>query len=243
MNLALSALLIILFLLPAFFFRIGIFLPMKRKNEDAQIIHDIISRNVSRALSKLNFTETVFLFSIIPLVLHSVSLLVMSFTGANVNYSLLLNIFAGKQNVLADGSNSVFQRELLSFLLYTLIETVFACVLGWVLFKCLGGKKWLLKTLMGNNAWFRLFTGVALEQHQRGLVVVEALVETKEATVIYSGLLKSYELADNSSELAYISLKGAYRRDLRKAQQVSKELEESKIISSSSFHTEYGEII
>jgi len=57
MNLALSALLIILFLLPAFFFGIGIFLPMKRKNEDAQIIHDIISRNVSKVLSKLNFTR------------------------------------------------------------------------------------------------------------------------------------------------------------------------------------------
>jgi len=103
MNLALSALLIILFLLPAFFFRIGIFLPMKRKNEDVQVIHDIISRNVSKALSKLNFTETVFLFSIIPIVLHSASLLIMSLAGANADYGLLLNIFAGKQNVLADG--------------------------------------------------------------------------------------------------------------------------------------------
>lgn len=148
------------------------------------------------------------------------------------------------QNVLADGSNSVFQNELLSFLLYTLIETIFACILGWVLFKCLGGKKWLLKTLMGNNAWFRLFTVAALEQHQKkGLVLVEALVETKEATVIYSGLLKNYELADNVNELSYISLIGAYRRDLRKAQQTSKDLEGSKIITSSSFHAGYGDII
>jgi hypothetical protein len=141
MNLALSALLIILFLLPAFFFRIGLFLPMTRKNEDAQIIHDIISRNVSKALSKLNFTETVFLFSIIPLVLHSGSLLILSLMGANVDYSLLLNIFAGKQNVLTGGSNSIFQHELLSFLAYTLGETILACIFGWVLFKCLGGKK------------------------------------------------------------------------------------------------------
>jgi hypothetical protein len=113
MNQALSALLIILFLLPAFFFRIGIFLPMTRKNEDAQVIHDIISRNVSKVLSKLNFTETVFLFSIILLVLHSASLLIMSLAGANIDYSLLLNIFAGKQNVLTSGSNNMFQHELL----------------------------------------------------------------------------------------------------------------------------------
>jgi len=107
MNLALSALLIILFLLPAFFFRIGISLPIQRKNEDSQIIHDIISRNVSKALSKLNFTETVFLFSIAPLVLHSVSLLLIYAAGYHVDYALLLNIFVAFAN--PDGEKYLVQ--------------------------------------------------------------------------------------------------------------------------------------
>ncbi len=64
MNLALSALLIILFLLPAFFFRIGIFLPMTRKNEGVQIIHDIISRNVSKALDQTVYFSMSFYLSL-----------------------------------------------------------------------------------------------------------------------------------------------------------------------------------
>lgn len=246
MNLALSALLIILFLLPAFFFRIGISLPIQRKSEDSQIIHDIISRNVSKALSKLNFTETVFLFSIAPLVLHSVSLLLIYLVGYHVDYALLLNVFAGKQNVLVDRTDVAFHNELLAFLLYTLIEVVLACTLGWTAIKLLGGKKWLLRTLMDKNIWFRLFTGAGLDRDQKqqvNSVLVEALVETKEATVIYTGLLKSYELVDNSDELAYITLASASRRDLRKAQQISKDLEEARIVTSTSFHAGYGDII
>jgi hypothetical protein len=92
----------------------------------------------------------------------------MSLAGANIDYNLLLNIFAGKQNVLAESSNKAFQHKLLSFLEYTLIETIFACILGWILIKFPGGKKWLLKRLMGNNVWFKLFTGADLEQQKKG---------------------------------------------------------------------------
>jgi hypothetical protein len=244
MNLALSALLIILFLLPAFFFRIGISLPIRRRNESSQIIHDIISRNVSKALSKLNFTETVFLFSIVPIILHLFALAVLYFTGFQIDYSMILNIFSGKQNMLADHTDAIFQYELISFLIYTLIQTVVGISLGWWLIKVFGGSRWLLKVLMGKNPWFRLFTGAALDQTgRRSLVLVEALVGTKENSVIYSGLLHSYELVDNSDDLAYITLKGAFRRDLRKAQQISKELEEAKMITSSSFHPGYGDVI
>jgi len=50
---------------------------MTRKNEDAQIIHDII-----------------------PLVLHSTSLSIMSLTGAYVDYGLLLNFHAGYGDII-----------------------------------------------------------------------------------------------------------------------------------------------
>jgi len=99
---------------------------------------------------------------------------------------------------------------------------------------------------MEKNIWFRLFTGAGLDRDQKqeiSNVLVEALVETKEATVIYTGLLKNYELVDNSDELAYITLDSASRRDLRKAQQISKEMEQAKLISSSSYHAGYGDII
>ena len=222
MNLALSALLIILFLLPAFFFRIGISFPVRHGQEDDQLTHDIISRNVSKALSRLNFTETVFLFSIIPIILHFISLSLINLTGHSVDYELLLNIFSGKQNVLAGSANAVFHVKLLYFLGYTLIESLIACGLGWVIIRWLGGRSWLIKMLMGKNIWFRLFTGTTLGTKREGeqvSILVEALVETKEATVIYSGLLKSYELTANSDELASITLTTCFRRDMRKEPQ------------------------
>ena len=246
MNLALSALIIILFLLPAFSFRIGIAIPVRRKREDSQITHDIINRNVSKALSKLNFTETVFLFSIVPIALHLFSLYLISFAGYHIDYALLLNIFAGKQNVLAGSSNYTFQGELLSFLFYTLAETFLAVLLGWILIWSLGGKRWLLKILMGNNVWFKLFTGLSLNDKQReqlANILVEVLVETKESSVIYSGLLKNYEVVDNTDNLAYIVLVSAFRRDFRKSQVISKDLEGSKVITSSSYDISYGDII
>jgi hypothetical protein len=246
MNLALSALIIILFLLPAFSFRIGISIPIQRKNEQTQTTHDIISRNVSKALSKLNFTETVFLFSIIPILLHLVSLCLVHLAGVHISYHLLLNIFAGKENVLANSSDDLFHRAFLWFLLYTLIETGIACLLGWLLIKWCGGKSWLLRILMGNNVWFKLFSGAVLNTDQRRQlthVMIEALIETKENSVIYSGVLKSYEIVDNSNDLAYITLTGAFRRDLRKAQLVTKELEVTAVTTSSKYDIAYGDII
>ena len=167
MNLALSALLIILFLLPAFSFRIGISVPIFRSKKDSGVTHDIIIRNVSKALSKLNFTETIFLFFVIPIVLHLVSLALIHWMGHPIDYSLLLNIFSGKQNVLSSSSDNKFHTELLSFLRYTLFETFIASFIGWLLISWLGAKRWLLKMLMGNNIWFKLFTGTSLNDKQK----------------------------------------------------------------------------
>ena len=69
------------------------------------------------------------------------------------------------------------------------------------------------------------------------------MIETKETTVIYSGLLKNYELLDNSDELACIILTAAFRRDLRKSQLSNKDIAASKETIASSFHSEYGDII
>jgi hypothetical protein len=246
MNLALSALLIILFLLPAFTFRIGVSIPLRRKKTADQKAQDMIIRNVSKALSKLNFTETVFLFSIVPILLHLISLSVLHWAGHPIDYSLLLNIFAGKQNVLADRSNELFNAELISFLRYTVVEAAIAGLIGWIMIMVLGGKRWLLKLLMGNNVWFKLFTGTTLSEDQKkhlANILVEVLIETKESTVIYSGLLKNYEIVDNSDELACVILSGAFRRDLHRAQITSKDLEGSKIVVSNSYDAEYGDMI
>jgi hypothetical protein len=245
MNLALGALLIILFLLPALTFRIGISIPIQRKKGEAQTTNDMVSRNVSKTLSRLNFSETLFLFSIVPVALHLFSLLLISLSGFHVDYNLLLNLFASKANVLSGAAGEVFHHQLIVFLCYTLIEVVGAFFLGWFLIKILGRQRWILKMLMGNDAWFKLFTGTSLTPAQRqdlANVLVEVMVATKEATVIYSGFLERYETMDNSDGLAYITLNSAFRRDLRKAQLVTKG-EEEAIITANRYDIAYGDII
>jgi hypothetical protein len=246
MNLALSALIILLFLLPAFSFRIGVAVRLPRQPTDGQDAQEIISRNVSKALSKLTFTDTVFFFSIVPIVLHCVSLWFIQMEKLHIDYAVLLNIFSGKQDLLKGGSSDYFNQELLSFLLYTLAETIIAFVLGLGLVWWLGGKKWLLKVLVGNNVWFKLFTGTTLTKAQKkelAQILVEVLVETKETTVLYSGLLKFYETTDNSDELSCVILTAAFRRDLRKQQLSSTVPQGHETKSSSAFDDQYGDII
>ena len=246
MNLALSALIILLFLLPAFSFRIGVAMRLPRRSTDGQDAQEIISRNVSKALSKLTFTDTVFFFSIVPIILHCISLWLIQKDNGQIDYAVLLNIFSGKQDMLKSGSTGDFNQELLSFLLYTLIETIIAFGLGLLLVWCLGGKKWLLKILVGNNAWFKLFTGTTLTEAQKrelAQILVEVLVETKETTVLYSGLLKFYETSHNSDELACIVLTAAFRRDLRKQQRSASVAHGHETKSSSAYDDQYGDII
>src|ERR1700733_14854722 len=104
MSLALSALIILLFLLPAFSFRIGVAMRLPGRSTDDQDAQEIISRNVSKALSKLTFSDTVFFFSIVPIILHCISLWLIEKDKLHIDYAALLNIFAGKQDMLKSGA-------------------------------------------------------------------------------------------------------------------------------------------
>jgi hypothetical protein len=103
MNIALSALIVVLFLLPAFFFRIGLSIIINRKKGPVtpEDLHDdLLHRSVTKAFSQLNFTETVFLLSIVPIILHLISLGFLHWTGSSIDYGLLLNIFSGKDDII-----------------------------------------------------------------------------------------------------------------------------------------------
>ena len=250
MNLALSALLVLLLLLPAFSFRIGIAIPVFNKKKTPADTDDLqgqlTSRNVSKVLSKLNFTETIFLFSIIPILLHFISILVIRAFGYSVKFDLLLNIFSGQDDVLKNTSNAVFQTDLLNFLWYSLCEAVLGFVLGLALAWLLLGGQWMLRVLMGNNIWYKLFAGTSLPEEKRKkivLILVEVLATTKETSVIYSGWLKNYEVVSNNpEELSYLTLSSAARRDLRAAQVVDKN-PTATTESISSYKQDYGPII
>lgn len=80
------------------------------------------------------------------------------------------------------------------------------------------GSKDILKLFVGDNIWYQLFRGLMLKDDQRNLadlILVDILSNTKETTILYSGLLVKFDLVLNTRELAYITIKSASRRDLR----------------------------
>ena len=55
------------------------------------------------------------------------------------------------------------------------------------------------------------------------LILVDIVSETKEVTVIYSGFLEKFDVVPDKNELAYVTLSGARRRDLRKFSKVEEQ--------------------
>ncbi|SFD48648.1 hypothetical protein SAMN05518672_102142 [Chitinophaga sp. CF118] len=241
MNLALSALLIILLLLPAFFFRIGISMPI-RKDYLLDNKTNLIGSNVSKVFSKLNFTETVFLFSIIPVFLHFVSLLIIKIFHCKIDFGLLLNVFSGKDDVL-NMEAMQFEVKLISFLVYTFIQAFIAFLLGLLLVYNFGSKPWLFRLLMGNNIWYKLFSGMLLSPDQRNelsFIVVEVLAMTKESSMIYTGWLKCYDVIEQTDNLAYITMTDAIRRDLRSNQLTYKNTDTAPTTTTVSYDSNSG---
>lgn len=248
MNLALSAIIILLLLLPAFTFKLGIALYAgSRKTEPSttkQLHQYLIRRNVINGLSKLNFNDTVFIFSLVPVILHFVAISIVPFNH-QVRFDLLLNIFAGKENVVGNLGNASFQIQLKHFLLYSLLQSVAGFVIAFFLSDILMPSPLILRALIGNNNWFRTFTGFSLPEADRARlhsVLIEALTLTKETTVIYSGYLSHYELLGDNNAIAYITLHSPSRRDLRVAQLTTKN-PNTITESVSSYDTNYGTMI
>lgn len=234
MNLALGALIILLLLLPSLFFRLGLALPGKRyrkflsskiqaTEEEERKQHELFSNDLIRAnfinvLSKLNFSETIFFFSIIPIILHLISLWLLHILHYQIDFSLLLNIFSSKENAVPEDQNGLFVLKLISFLKYCFIEIIIGFVLGCIIAYYVVGSKNILRLLVGDNIWYQLFRGLMLKEEQRKLVdviLVDILSNTKETTILYSGLLVKFDLIPNTRDLAYVTIKSASRRDLR----------------------------
>jgi hypothetical protein len=235
MNLALGALIIILLLLPALFFRIGVTMlgifskpsvpgtltreTAQKNKQNRQFYVEMVRRNLGHILSKLNFSEIIFVFCFIPLLLHFISLIILRAADQDIDYSLLLNVFASKPNVLEKSGDADFNLKLLSFLKYSIIECVIALALGW-LFAELGIRKldFVSRKFMGENIWFQQFNGLILSRENRekvDLISIEIVCYSKETSVIYSGVLRKFDIRRDTGSLAYVMISDAGRRDLR----------------------------
>lgn len=235
MNIALGALIIVLLLLPALTFRLGI-TSSRFKKSKAQVPqvspstspsmikeqenHEYLHK-FSGIITTLNFSDTLFFFSIVPITLHFISLLllhfVVSWLGYEINFMLLLDVLIGKTNI--DVPNTRFSGELLQFLFYSILQMILAYYAAIFLLSRKGIIKRIIKLLGRENPWYRLFIEPFKNDATNAkisLITLDILVNTKETTMIYTGYMKGFYFKAGTREIDFITIYQPMRRDLRK---------------------------
>lgn len=240
MNLALGALIIVLLLLPALFFRIGISISRLHHGNRKDFYTDLVRRNLASIFSKLNFSEILFFFSIIPILLHLASLFSLQFFW-EVNIKLLLDILTSNSKGWNSITNGQLSVDVIQFLKYVTCQSLISSGLGWLFaFLVVKYADRILALLIGDNIWYQLFTGMLLGETRRALVdviVVDIVTSVKEGSLIYSGVLRKFDIIRESGQLSYITIEDARCRDLRRESVTSTKTESITYGSSGRVHT------
>lgn len=205
MNIALGAFILTLLFLPAVSYRLAI-------NRE---------ENLKELLSTFSLTDSIWVFSIAPIFIHVIMLGCMLLAGSEVKFDLILSILYSNKDFKI--VNHAFSVDVMLFLSYCFVAIIVGYAFG-LLTNFLEEKYNLLTRLLGlGNEWYQVFEGNILNASGErynidniAIVYVDVLSNTKEATVIYSGILVNYYYKPKSTELDYLVLQGAQRRDFRK---------------------------
>lgn len=206
MNIAISSVLIFVFLLP------GIVLRRFYYTEE-----------FSKQYFKQNFFE-LFLASIIPSIfLHILMSLAISIFGYFIDFNIIGQLLSSRD--YPENAYNNVQENIGNIVVYYVVLILISCFLGYFGKKVVRHKKWdsKWKIFRFKNAWHYILSGEFFNFHRAAFdltedtidsidfVHVDALVDTKDGTVIYDGFFVDYELSQNGG-LESISLKDVERR-------------------------------
>lgn len=202
MNIALGAVLIFILLIPpiAFYF-------------------SYTYGRFAKAGPQFSLLDGLLASAIFSLFIHTIAIQLI---GKEVRFDLLLKLVGGElKDVENKITNALFGRSLRQFSVYNVCILSVAIVLGritryFVLRADLHGQFELLRL---NNQWWYLFNGyylaeVGMTHRAFDLLFVDAVVDTNDGTIIYSGYL--VEFVCDGEELNRIYLNDAIRRELKK---------------------------
>lgn len=192
MNVALSTLILLLFLIPGFLFR-----------------RFYYTGEFSKQYFKQNFTDLVFPTLIPSLLFHAVGLYLISHSPFTNAYALDIGVISGLISGVANYDQ--VNRALLNIYRYSdLILGYFLCislisgVTGFLVKVFVRNLKLdrKLKLFRFQNEWHYIFSGEILDfprvpgkAEDLDFTYVDALVKNDEGTIIYSGLLTEYVLS------------------------------------------------
>ncbi|HEX8356562.1 MAG TPA: hypothetical protein VF610_04090, partial [Segetibacter sp.] len=199
MNIALSAVIIFILLIPPIAFYVS-----------------YSFGKYPKAGPKFSFLDGVLASAVISLFVHA---LAISFIPGEIRFDILLKLFGGEiKDIEQKVSNRVFSNAIKQFAIYNLAILVLFITLGKV-------ARWMVihynlnrpdnELLRLNNRWVYLFNGTETETENFDLLLIDAVVDTKDGTMIYSGFLVNYIC--NGEELDRIYLRNTVRREFKTA--------------------------
>lgn len=200
MNLALGAFILTLLFLPAITFRLAV-----NRLE-----------NLKGLLSILSITDSIWVFTIIPIITHAGLLLLLRSIGVTTKFDLILNIIYANSSFPLN--NQILEKDLIKFLGYNFLAIIVGFFSGFLM-NTLEHRWKLISKFWGlRNEWYEAFEGdlLGINSTKIDAVYVDVLVNTRESSILYSGFLVKYYFKPRSTELEYLVLQEVTRRDLRK---------------------------
>jgi hypothetical protein len=225
MNIALSAVIIFILLIPPIAFYLS-----------------YSYGRFSKTGPKFTILEGVLATAIISLFVHTAAIYLIP---GQIRFDILLKLLGGEiKDVEQKISNTEFNRYIKSFALYNFIILLLFLVLGRIARIVVIGRS--LNTernelLRLNNRWWYLFNGHESDIESFDLLLLDAVVDIKDSTVIYSGFLVNYVC--NGEELDRIYLRDVVRRVFRNGEDGKRQTGDPVTIPGETFSISYKSIV
>lgn len=173
----------------------------------------------AKAGPKFSLLDGLLASAIFSLFIHAVAI---SCLGKEVRFDLLLKLIGGEiKDIENKITNAVLGQGLKQFALYNFCIFIIAVALGRAARFLVIRNDWhgSSEILRLNNRWWYLFNGYYLDEIELGqrhfdLLFVDAVVDTNDGTLIYSGYLMDFVCT--GEELDRIYLADTIRRELKK---------------------------
>jgi hypothetical protein len=167
-----------------------------------------------KAAPKFTLLEGLMASAVFSLLVHAIAVI---FISKEIRFDILALISGGDlKSFDTKVSNAAFKSLLTGFAFYNLVLLVCSIILGrglrWVVVKCSLHSKYELFRLY--NRWYYYFNGYKPDGGDFDIIFVDALVNVKEGTMIYSGFLVDFDC--EGEVLNQIYLRDAIKRDFKK---------------------------
>lgn len=183
--------------------------------------------NLKGLLSTLSITDSIWVFTVVPIVIHTLMILLLTICGVTIKFDLILNIISSNKGFALN--NKVLAIDIASFLGYNVTALLWGSLLGFLINVIERRKRWVSRIFGLGNEWYETFEGDILNTNTEDtnlsgidVVYVDVLSNTKETSVLYSGVVVKYYYKPRSTELDYLVLSDVVKRDLRKEYRTDK---------------------